>query len=109
MAGQEGLIPIMILKAQLLKINKVINRHWRDWAGVVYLFICLVDFFIAPLVWNIKMEEHCNDKERYPTGVECKVTRWVPLTLGAGAMFHLSFGAILGAVSYTHLTLPTKA
>ena len=46
------------------------------------------------------MEEHCNDKERYPTGVECKVTRWVPLTLGAGAMFHLSFGAILGATAW---------
>ena len=46
------------------------------------------------------MEEHCNDRERYPAGVECKVTRWVPLTLGAGAMFHLSFGAILGATAW---------
>ena len=43
-------------------INKNINRYWRDWAALLYLFICLVDFFIAPLVWNIKMEEHCNDK-----------------------------------------------
>ena len=81
-------------------INKTINRHWRDWAGVIYLFICLVDFFIAPLVWNLKMEAHCNDKELYPKGVECKVTRWEPLTLGAGAMFHLSFGAILGATAW---------
>ena len=81
-------------------INKTINRFWRDWAALIYLFICLVDFFIAPLIWNLKMEEHCNDKERYPPGVECKVTRWEPLTLGAGAMFHLSFGAILGATAW---------
>ena len=83
-----------------MSINKTINRHWRDWAGLVYLFICLVDFFIAPLIWNIKMEEHCNDKERYPAGWTCDVTRWEPLTLGAGAMFHLSFGAILGATAW---------
>ena len=31
-----------------MNINKIINRHWRDWAGLVYLFLCLVDFFIAP-------------------------------------------------------------
>ena len=28
------------------------------------------------------------------------MTRWEPLTLGAGAMFHLSFGAILGATAW---------
>ncbi len=28
------------------------------------------------------------------------VTRWIPLTLETGAMFHLSFGAILGATSF---------
>ena len=81
-------------------INKTINRHWRDWAALIYLFICLVDLFIAPLIWNLKMEEHCNDIERYPAGWTCDVTRWEPLTLGAGAMFHLSFGAILGATAW---------
>jgi len=36
-------------------INTTINRHWRDWAAIVYLFLCIVDFFIAPLMWNIGM------------------------------------------------------
>ena len=36
-------------------INKTINRHWRDWAAIVYLFICFIDFFVAPLMWNIGM------------------------------------------------------
>ena len=81
-----------------LGINKTINRHWRDWAGIVYLFICLIDFFVAPLIWNLKMESFCI--EMGLKGEECDVTRWEPLTLGAVAMFHLSFGAILGATAW---------
>ena len=79
-----------------MKINKIISRYWRDWAGLVYLFICLVDFFIAPLVWNIKMENYCLTHDCLAENV----TRWRPLTLEAGAMFHLSFGAILGATAW---------
>ena len=79
-----------------MNINKTINRHWRDWAALVYLFICLVDFFIAPLVWNLMMADHCATHDCAAEGV----TRWVPLTLQGGAMFHLSFGAILGATAW---------
>ena len=39
----------------MMGINKIIHEHWRDWAAVVYLFLCVVDFFIAPLMWNIGM------------------------------------------------------
>ena len=74
-------------------INKIINRHWRDWAGVVYLFICLVDFFLAPLMWNIGMT-------MMDTEVQLATSRWAPITLQGGAMFHLSFGAILGATAW---------
>ena len=73
-----------------MSINRNIHEYWRDWAALVYLFICLVDFFIAPLLWNIGMT--LMDKD-----VQMNTSRWMPLTLGAGAMFHLSFGAILGA------------
>ena len=79
-----------------MSINKTINRHWRDWAGLVYLFICLIDFFVAPLVWNLMMADHCATHDCAAEGV----TRWVPLTLQGGAMFHLSFGAILGATAW---------
>ena len=79
-----------------MSVNNTINKHWRDWAGIVYLFICLVDFFIAPLVWNLIMANHCAIRDCAAEGV----TRWEPLTLGAGAMFHLSFGAILGATAW---------
>ena len=76
-----------------MTINKTIHEFWRDWAALVYLFICLVDFFIAPLLWNIGMT--LMDKD-----VQMNTSRWMPLTLGAGAMFHLSFGAILGATAW---------
>ena len=79
-------------------MNKLINRHWRDWAGVVYLFICLVDFFLpvylfSPLMWNFGLT--MMDKD-----VQLASSRWTPLTLEGGAMFHLSFGAILGATAW---------
>ena len=74
-------------------INKTINRHWRDWAAIVYLFLCIVDFFIAPLMWNIGMTMMSDE-------IKMNTSRWAPLTLQAGAMFHLSFGAILGATAW---------
>ena len=76
-----------------MEINKTIEHYWRSWAGIVYLFICLVDFFLAPLMWNIGMT--MMDKE-----VQLATSRWAPLTLEGGAMLHLSFGAILGATAF---------
>ena len=76
-----------------MTINQTIEHYWRSWAGIVYLFICLVDFFIAPLMWNIGMS--MMDKE-----IQMATSRWTPLKLEGGAMLHLSFGAILGATAY---------
>ena len=42
------------------------------------------------------MANHCATHDCAIEGV----SRWEPLTLGAGAMFHLSFGAILGATAW---------
>ena len=81
-----------------MSINKIINRHWRDWAAIVYLFICLCDFFVGPLWWNLLMFDAC--AEVLASGQDCKTSRWEPLTLQAGAMLHLSFGAILGATAW---------
>ena len=76
-----------------MSINQTIENYWRSWAGIVYLFICLVDFFIAPLMCNIGMS-------MMDTEIQLATSRWSPLTLEGGAMLHLSFGAILGATAY---------
>ena len=76
-----------------MSINKTLHEYWRTHAAYVYLFNCLVDFFIAPLMWNIGMSMESNE-------IKMNTSRWEPLTLQAGAMFHLSFGAILGATAW---------
>ena len=45
------------------------------------------------------------DKERYPEGPWCKEKDWVMFARYAGSRIKIDGGA----VSYTHLTLPTKA
>ena len=82
----------------MINLNKMINRYWRDWAAIVYLFICLCDFFVGPLWWNLLMFDACDDV--LAAGQDCKTTMWEPLTLQAGALFNLSFGAILGATAW---------
>ena len=82
----------------IIEYNEMTQKHWRDWAALVYLFICLCDFFVGPLWWNLLMWDACSDVLRAEG--DCKTTRWEPLTLQGGAMFHLAFGAILGATSW---------
>ena len=81
-----------------MEINYTINRYWKDWAGLVYLFICIIDFFVAPLVWNLKMEDFC--KEEQSQGRICNVNRWEPHTLQMGGMFHIAFAGILGVATW---------
>ncbi len=57
----------------------------RPLAGYVYLIICVFDFVIFPVLWNLIQRE---------AGVE--IEQWKPLTLEGGAIVHLSYGAILG-------------
>ena len=82
----------------MINLNKMINRYWRDWAAHVYLFICLCDFFVGPLWWNLLMWGSCD--QVVAAGGKCDATRWVPLTLQMGGMFHISFGAILSATAW---------
>ena len=82
----------------VIEYNDMTHQHWRDWAALVYLFICLCDFFVGPLWWNLLMWDSCADVLH--AGENCKTSRWEPLTLQGGAMFHIAFGAILGATSW---------
>ena len=87
-----------VVRKLVTEYNDMAHFHWRNWAGVTYLFICLCDFFIGPLWWNLLMWESCAPV--VAKGDQCDASRWVPLTLQGGAMFHVAFGAILGATSW---------
>jgi hypothetical protein len=67
-----------------------INRRWRPLAAIVYLITCIFDFIVAPISWSILQSI-----------ADGQVTsQWGPLTLQGGALFHISFGAILGITAY---------
>lgn len=59
---------------------------WRPIAAFVYLAVCAFDFIIAPGLYIILHPDH----------------EWVPVTLAQSGLFHISFGAILSAASWTH-------
>lgn len=89
-----------------------LTSNWRPIAFYVYALICIWDFVIMP-TWlqvgynDITRTEAIQSSLRY-TNESLQVLTllltqqtWDPLTLRAGGTFHLAFGAILGAASYT--------
>tara|TARA_R110000822_G_scaffold232478_1_gene364246 strand:- start:64 stop:309 length:246 start_codon:yes stop_codon:yes gene_type:complete len=62
---------------------------WRPASAWVYLLICLFDFMIAPILWNM-MQLIVNSAVQ---------TQWQPLTLIGGGLMHVSFGAMMGITS----------
>jgi len=91
-----------------------LTSHWRPVAAAVYLFICVFDFVLMPSYneWaNTKMPPDQMVKivaqlDNPTAQVEAlKVLEqsrtWEPLTLQQSGLFHISFGAILGAAAWT--------
>lgn len=88
---------------------------WRPMAAFVYLFICLTDFVFMPVWYEITN----NATRRIDSIVELSLKfeggaaqvqaltvlrnerAWTPITLGESGLFHIAFGAILSAASWT--------
>lgn len=57
--------------------------------GVTYMIICLADFCVFPIMWNIlQIVQHTT------------ISEWQPITLSGSGLFHISMGAILGVSAY---------
>lgn len=67
-----------------------VNR-WRPACAWVYIFICIADFFIFPVLWSLLQASKSGSI----------TTPWTPLTLQGGGLFHMSFGAILGVAAWS--------
>ena len=87
-----------------VEVNKTIHTYWRDWLAVVYISICLFDFVIGAIWWNLYVAAFYEDC--VARGVEQSVCfnnippPWQPYTLNNGGMFHIAMGAILGATAW---------
>ena len=78
------------------KVNKTqetwVQNKWRPTIAWTYIAICVFDFIGGPVFWTI-----------WQTGSETGMTaqQWAPLTLGAGGLFHIAMGTILGVTSWS--------
>ena len=66
------------------------NRQWRPMMGWVYMAVCIADFIIFPILWSVA-------QAYYGGAID---TRWNPLTLEGGGLFHMAMGAVLGLTAW---------
>jgi hypothetical protein len=91
----------MIKKEKIAKEEKVekkkdddwMTRKWRPMMAIMYMFCCLADFFIFPIMFTVV--------QFWETAVQNDAFRqWVPITLQGGGLFHVAMGAVLGVSAY---------
>ena len=66
------------------------NAKWRPMMGWMYMFVCLFDFVMAPVMWT-------SIQALFHGGIN---TQWQPLTLQGGGLFHVAMGAVIGISAY---------
>lgn len=90
------------------------NKHWRPIAFYVYAGICIFDFVIMPSIIEYSNRRIDNQSAVIQAllfrdgGAQIKALdllsdrrKWDSLTLYGAGVFHMSFGAILGAAAWT--------
>jgi hypothetical protein len=69
------------------------TRKWRPMMAIMYMFCCLADFFIFPIMFTVV--------QFWETAIQNDAFRqWVPITLQGGGLFHVAMGAVLGVSAY---------
>lgn len=88
-------------------------QSWRHVAAYVYLFICLFDFVLMPIFYEVNrppMERgqivamvQKLEPQNQVTAMQIisSEQKWEPLTMKEGAFFHIAFGAILGVAAFS--------
>jgi hypothetical protein len=88
------------------------KQRWQEITSYIYLAICLFDFLIMPFYYvvtkpstKVALEmslKFDSDSSRITAFQILQAgEKWDPVTTKDGSMFHLAFGAILGAASLT--------
>ena len=79
--------------AEKKKDEDWMTKKWRPMMAIMYMFCCLADFFIFPIMFTVVQfweTQAANDAFR----------QWVPITLQGGGLFHVAMGAVLGVSAY---------
>jgi len=67
------------------------KTNWRPGMGWLYLTVCVCDFILFPILWNMAQVIFLN---------QIVLTQWNPITLYGAGFFHIAMGAVLGITSY---------
>ena len=92
-------------------IAKALRSLWRPLAAVTYLSICVFDFIIAPYFVQAQPHDLAEifkyvlqmpvEQQSEALNIMMNKGNWQSLTLQGGGLFHIAFGAILGAAAWT--------
>jgi len=66
------------------------TRKWRPMMAWMYMFVCILDFAVFPVLWSIL--------QAYYDGQV--INQWDPLTLKGAGLFHMAMGAVLGIAAF---------
>lgn len=68
-----------------------VKDSWRPMMGWCYMIICMFDFVVGPIVYNLMQFYKHGDS----------ISQWHAISLEGGGLIHLSFGAILGIAAHS--------
>jgi len=66
------------------------KSFWRPAMGWLYMFTCLCDFVVFPVLWSM-MQAMIHGAVQQ---------QWNPITLQGAGLYHLAMGAVLGVAAY---------
>ena len=66
------------------------SSKWRPMMAISYMAICLFDFMVGPILYNIL--QFMNPGQH--------LDMWQAVTLQGGGLYHLSMGAIIGITAF---------
>ena len=92
-------------------VAKWLRSMWRPLAAITYLSICVFDFIIAPYFVQAQPHDLAEifqyilqmpvEQQSEALAIMYAKGQWSSLTLQGGGLFHIAFGAILGAAAWT--------
>jgi len=72
------------------KKEDFMTRKWRPMMAISYMIICLFDFMVGPILYNVL--QYLNPNQH--------IEMWQAVTLQGGGLYHLSMGAIVGLTAF---------